>query len=228
MASIKMGNIVVDMRGKISGNVYAKNKGGAYSRVKVKPANPKSTAQNTVRTNFTTHSKAWKGLTEAQRQSWLSGAASFPVKNRLGDSITLGGNALYVALNRNLGDVGVSPLSTCPAPATTASVAVTTATATNSTQAIVLTLTGAVPANTSLKLFMSPTVSAGVSNIGSKSRKITSYAPAAVAALAPTTAYLTKYGSIGAVGSKIFYEIVPVNNLTGQTGAPIIGVIVIA
>lgn len=227
MAKIKFGNIVVDMRGKISGNVYSKNKGGAYSRVRVVPSNPKSIAQSAVRAVFTALSQAWRGLTAVQRLSWNQGVGNYPKKNSLGDSHNLSGNSLFVSLNKNLADVGIAQISTCPAPDAVESVEVLTAIADNSSQSLVVTLTGAVPANTSLKVMASPTVSAGVNSIGTKMRQIASFPNAHAAALTLTTVYLAKFGTIGAAGSKIFVELVPVNETTGQVGAPIKSAIVI-
>lgn len=228
MASIKFGNIVVDMRGKISGNVYSKNKGGAYSRVRVKPSNPQSTAQSSVRAVFTALSQAWRGLTEIQRLSWNQAVGNFARKNRLGDTHNLSGNSLYVSLNKNLADVGIAAIDVAPAPADVETVSIASAVADESSQSVVITLGGAVPANTSIKVFASDSVSAGINSIGTKVRQIISYPAATAAALTLTTAYLAKFGAVGAAGSKIFYEIVPVNETTGQKGASIRGVMVVA
>ncbi len=219
MASAKFGNIIVDMRGKINGNVYSKNKGGAYVRVRVKPSNPQSSAQSAVRAGFTSLSQAWRSLTASARQSWLMGAINYQRTNRIGDKHVLNGNSLFVALNKNLQDVGIAQIDNCPAPDVVESVAVTSAIADASSQSLVITLTGAVPANTSIKVFASETVSAGVNSVGSRLRQIASYPAANAAALTLTTAYLAKFGPIGAAGSKIFYSIVPVNETTGQAGA---------
>jgi hypothetical protein len=227
MAKIKFGNIVVDMRGKISGNVYSKNKGGAYSRVRVVPSNPKSVAQSAVRAIFTILSQAWRGLTSTQRLSWNQGVGNFARKNSLGDSHNLSGNALFVSLNKNLADVSIAQNDECPAPQAVESVTVATAVADESSQSLIVTLTGAVPANTSLKVMASPTVSAGVNSIGTKMRQIGSFAAAHAAGLTLTTTYLAKFGVIGAAGSKIFVELVPVNETTGQVGAAIRSEIVI-
>lgn len=227
MASAKYGNIIVDMRGKINGNVYAKNKGGAYVRTRVKPSNPQSTAQSSVRAFFTALSQAWKALTDVQRASWNQGAINFQRVNRVGDRHVLNGNSLFVSLNKNLADVGIAQINECPAPASVDSVEVSTAVADNSSQSVVITLTGAIPANTSLKVFCSQTVSAGVNSIGSKLRQIKSYAAAGGPALTLTTEYLAKFGTVGATGSKIYYKLVPVNETTGQEGAAIKGVMTI-
>ncbi len=227
MASIKFGNFIVDAKGKINGNVYSKNKGGAYSRVRVIPANPKSVDQMAVRASFTGFSQAWRGLTQIQRDSWNQAVGNYPRTNRIGDKHNLSGNALYNSLNRNLFDVGIAAIAVAPTPTSVTPVAILTAVADNSAQTVVVTLTGAVPANTSIKVFASATLSAGVNSVGTKLRQIISYPAAQAAALSLTASYLAKFGAVGAVGSKIFISIIPVNETTGQAGAAITATIVI-
>jgi len=224
MASIKFGNFIVDARGKVSGNVYSKNKGGAYARTRVKPANPRSSFQSAVRAFFTTNSQAWRALTDVQRQSWIQGVGNFVRKNRLGDAHNLSGNSLYQSLNKNLADVAIAPIDVCPSPADVSTVSILTAVADNSSQSLVITLGAAVPANTSIKVFVSASVSPGVNSIGTKLRQLTSFPAAHAAALTLTTLYTARFGAVGDVGSKIFYKIVPVNETTGQAGAAIAGV----
>ena len=227
MATIKLGNFITEARGKINGNVYSKNKGGAYARVRVKPSNPRSSFQSAVRAIFTVNSQALRGLTANQRQSLTMGVGNYKKLNRVADQIILSGNALYQSLNKNLADVGLAPIDVCPAPADVTPVSVATAVADASSQSLVITLGGAVPANTSIKVFVSETVSAGVNSIGTKLRQLTFYPSTTAAALTLTTAYLARFGTIGAAGSKIFYSIVPVNETTGQVGAAIAGTITI-
>lgn len=221
MASIKFGNIVVDMRGKISGNVYSKNKGGAYSRVRVVPNNPNTTYQSAKRSILTSLSQAWRGLTSTQRLSWNRAVDNFKRVSRIGDAIVLSGNALYVSLNKNLADVGIAAISTAPAPASVDTVDVTSIAASVGGQTLTLTMGGAVPANTSAKVFATPTLSAGVNSPGTKLRQFTYLSSGAASPVALETTYLTRFGAIGAQGSKIFVTIVPVNETTGQLGAPI-------
>ena len=227
MAKIKFGNIVVDMRGKISGNVYSKNKGGAYSRVRVVPTNPQSTFQSGVRAIFTALSQAWRGLSAVQRASWNSAVGNFQRTNNLGDKHSLSGNALYVSLNKNLNDVGEASMTTAPSPDSVTPVTVASAVADNSSQTVVITMGGALDANTAVKVFASPALSQGISSPGTKLRQITFAAPSAVAAITLTTPYLARMGAVGEVGAKIFYELTPVNVNTGQLGATVRGVMVI-
>ncbi len=227
MASIKFGNVVVDMRGKISGNVYAKNKGGAYSRVRVVPTNPRTIYQSTVRAILTVLSQAWRGLTAVQRESWNSAVGNFARTNRIGDKHNLSGNALYVSLNKNLADVGIAAIDTAPLPEAVETVDVLTAVADNSSQSVIITLGAAVPVNTSLKIFATSGLSPGISTPGTRLRQISSAQAGDAAALTLTADYLAKFGAVPAAGSKIFYSLVPVNETTGQLGAEVRGVMVV-
>ena len=219
MAKIKFGNIVVDMRGKVSGNVYAKNKGGAYCRVRVVPTNPKSADQSNVRANFTALSQAWRGLSEVERQSWRQGADSFKAKNNMGDMHTLSGNALFIALNRNLFDIGYPVMNVCPNPATISEVTNLAAVASTGAQTLSLSFDGPVSADIALKISASVSTSAGVNSIGSKMRKIADAQPADASPIVLTADYLAKFGVIGQAGDKIFIEVTPVSIVSGQLGA---------
>ena len=52
MAKILMTAIVADIRNKLNGSVFSKNRYGAYVRTKVTPVNPQSTAQQNTRNNL--------------------------------------------------------------------------------------------------------------------------------------------------------------------------------
>lgn len=227
MASIQFGNIVVDMRGKVSGNVYSKNKGGAYSRVRVVPTNPQTSYQVARRSILTSLSQAWRGLTAANRTSWNNAVQNFRRVNRVGNAISLSGNALYVSLNKNLADVGIAANAAAPAPESVDTVTVSSFVADTTLQTLVLTLGGAVPANTSVKIFVTETLSAGIDSPGTKLRQLTYASASDGPGITMTSEYLARFGAIGAAGSKIFYELVPVNETTGQLGAPVKGVITI-
>lgn len=111
MASIKFGSIgISDARGSIGGTVFSRNRGGAYIRQRTTPVNPNTSRQAAIRATFGTVQSSWRGLTEAQRESWRSNAVNFPVKNRLGETITLQGNILFQKCNMVLASAGL-PLS---------------------------------------------------------------------------------------------------------------------
>ena len=70
MAKIKFGMMMTDARGKLGGQVFSKNRSGAYVRTKVTPVNPRTAAQPLSRSILGTLSASWSGLTEVQRRSW--------------------------------------------------------------------------------------------------------------------------------------------------------------
>lgn len=85
MASISLGSVVADIRGSIGTTVYSRNLGGAYTKARVTPTNPKSPAQQTVRASWKTCSQAWgQVLSEQQRQQWDVYASTQTVTNRIG------------------------------------------------------------------------------------------------------------------------------------------------
>lgn len=115
MGAIKFGNGVSEIRGKIGGNVYARNRGGSYSRAKVTPLNPQSTRQSAQRDAQSAVMKRWSAnLTEPQRQAWIAAAEFITAKNIFGDSVKLTGIALYAKLNSVLQRIGQTIHDTVP------------------------------------------------------------------------------------------------------------------
>ena len=108
MALIKTTAIVDSISGKLNGTVFAKNKGGAYMRSKSTVSNPNTQAQSAVRAVFSSISQTWRDLTEEEQKAWIDQAPNYPYTNRLGDSKTLTGKALFQQLNNNLMSVGGS------------------------------------------------------------------------------------------------------------------------
>src|SRR3972149_5825724 len=81
---IKFGSILTDGRGKLGGQVYARNRSGAYVRNKVTPNNPQSGFQSTARARLAGFSEGWRGLTQAQRDAWNAAGPDFPKTNQFG------------------------------------------------------------------------------------------------------------------------------------------------
>jgi hypothetical protein len=122
-------SIVGTLSGKLNGTVYSHNKGGAYIRKLGIPTNPTTARQTAMRTLMSTNSRAWNGLTVAQRAAWALYAVANPVINRLGDSITLSGIAAFNRINQVSNDSGNGQISSAPAgvgPASLASVGAVT------------------------------------------------------------------------------------------------------
>lgn len=72
MAKIRTGEHIQDIRGKSGNHVYSNWRGRSYMRSKaINPANPRSSAQATLRSSMPRFSHLWsKSLTDAQRALW--------------------------------------------------------------------------------------------------------------------------------------------------------------
>jgi len=72
------------------------------------PTNPRSEDQMAVRARLSRFSKAWRGLTPNQRESWIVAASKINTVPTLGQSGTLSGIQHFVRTNCNLLLVGAS------------------------------------------------------------------------------------------------------------------------
>lgn len=218
---ILWGALVVDGRNKIGGQVASKNRYGAYMRNKVTPVNPQSTAQQNVRAAFAANSQAWRGLTDAERQSWIDAAPSFPIIDIFGNSKILAGNALYQSLNSNLSKASEAAISTAPAPVAVPSVATLTVTADESTGVVSIAWTDTpVPADTSLLIYATPCVGAGISFVKNKFRLVEVLTATTASPTTIDVIYGTVFGPL-VVGQKIYIRAAFMSTLTGQQGIPL-------
>ncbi len=74
---------VTDIRGKLGGNVFTKARNGSTLRIKVKPGNPRSASQTTVRSLMTSGARAAKALSGANHTLWVTYAATQVQHNRV-------------------------------------------------------------------------------------------------------------------------------------------------
>ena len=102
MAKIKFGMMMTDARGKLGGQVFSKNRSGAYVRTKVTPVNPRTAAQQLSRSILGTLSASWSGLTEAQRRAWNSAVEDWQKTDVFGDLRKPTGKNLFTSLNKEL------------------------------------------------------------------------------------------------------------------------------
>lgn len=106
MAKIKWGMIVTDGRNKLGGQVFSKNRAGAYIRTKVTPVNPKTALQMASRQLLGALSSAWSGLTNAQRDAWNASVDEWQKTDIFGDLRKPTGKNLFTGLNKNRVDIG--------------------------------------------------------------------------------------------------------------------------
>ena len=213
MAKIKLGAIVVDMRGKSNGHVFSKNRGGAYMRTKVTPSNPQSTFQMNVRGIFAAISSAWSSLTAANRQSFENLVSSYARTDIFGDLRNPTGKNLFQRLNQNLELTGQAQLTTCPEPSEVPFANVIEAAGDVSIPGFDVTL-GGDTTGSKLMIFATPPLSQGTKFVKNKLRLIEVQDGAGAGSFDITASYAARFGAI-ALGQNIYVG-VRVVNANGQ------------
>ncbi len=184
-----MAKIVSDIvwSGSQGSRTFSHNKGGAYTRNRRIPVNPTTVSQGAVRNQLAASSSNWANLTDAQRSAWSAYAAANPVIDRLGSSITISGQSMYVSLNTRLQQMGQPtidspPIDTGPPNAFTAfSVAMT------APNTAVVTFAPALPTGAMLALWMTLPDDAGRDPNFNQARLVAFSAPDAASPLTLTT-----------------------------------------
>lgn len=212
--------IVADIRNKIAGSVFSKNRYGPYIRTKVTPVNPSTTAQQTVRNRLATNSQAWRSLTQAQRDSWISAAPNFPFTDIFGNAKILSGQALYVKLNNNLAITGTAPIATAPAPIAVPALDSIVGDVVSTTAISFEYAPTPVPADFALIVVATPSVSPGKAFVKNLFRNVTAIAAAAASPQNLFSAYVAVHG-IPVLGQKVFIKAFYISTTTGQAGIPL-------
>lgn len=114
MGQILFGGGVTAISGKVGGQVYARNKAGAYVRNWAKPTNTPSPSQSANRLAFGNVSKLWNDLTVLQRENWNTLAQTVTRLNRLGVSYVPTGRQIFLESANNMRVIGQTPLTDAP------------------------------------------------------------------------------------------------------------------
>lgn len=222
MALIKWGAIVTDGRGKVGGQVFTKGRSGAVLRNKVTPVNGKTTAQTEVRNRLTSYSQAWKALTQAQRDAWNAATSEYPQTNIFGDTVYPTGKNLFTRLNINLDLVDVAQINSPPVPVGAPAMNSISIAMANGADTAALTFDASpVPAGMAFLMKATAGMSPGRTFVSSE-LKLLGYLDAADTTPEDFKAvYNAVFGSIPAVGTKVFFEVVGINKTTGEAGTPL-------
>lgn len=215
---IKFGAWITAGRGSVGGTTASWNTYGAYAKNKSTPVNPSTTYQQNVRMYFAMIAQYWRGLTQNQRDLWVSMASEYKATNIFGDLFTYTGFNLFMKLNRNLLEIGESIIDDCPSPQSvmgftdlTFDIDITAVTAE-------ATFAPAIDADTKVIVYATAPQSPGKSFVKSEYRKIDVLDDGDTSPVDMVTAYLAKFGTSGVVGNKIFIMFRPINLHTGQAG----------
>lgn len=216
MAKAKFGMIVTDMRNKLGGHVFSKNRSGAIVRTKVTPANPQSIAQMGARSRLAGFSSAWAGLSSDDREAWNNEVSNYQKTDVFGDLKKPSGKNLYTALNINLANIGGVALDVPPVKHEVPSPDVTGVVIDLSSTTI--TLTGLTEQTDYTVVILSTgSISAGITYTRGKFRQVATTDGATGYALTLWTAYVSKFGTPDSEMS-IWFEYKLIDNNTGQAG----------
>ncbi len=115
MARIKFGMMMTDARGKLGGQVFSKNRAGAYIRTKVTPTNKQTTAQTLARVLFGAISAGWSALSGSSRAGWNEAVPEWATTDIFGDLKNPTGKELYQRLNNQAQSAGYPAVTSIPA-----------------------------------------------------------------------------------------------------------------
>ena len=203
MAKIKFGMIVTDGRGKLGGQVFSKNRGGAYIRTKVTPSNPQSPAQTVVRQAFAEFSQNWSALTAELITAWNAAVSSWSTTDIFGDLRSPTGKNLYLRLNQNAVLAGYPSFDTVPEKAEMVSGIVTSVDLTDGEL-----LCNGIYEGVGARLVLSSSgpVSNGTSYVKNKLRVFFTVLGNDYSTLDAYQSYFAKFGTVVA-GQKVFFGI---------------------
>ena len=213
MARIKFGMMMTDASGKLGGQVFSKNRGGAYVRTKVTPSNPQTTAQMTVRGIFASISSAWSSLTESARLSFNNLVDAYATTDIFGDLRNPSGKALFQCLNQNLENSGQAQITTCVPPSEVPFANLLSALCTLAPGTFGVN-TGGNTTNSKVVVWATPPLSQGTTFVKNKLRQIDVFSGADGGTFDIYSAYLVKFG-VPAVASNVYVG-VRVINANGQ------------
>jgi hypothetical protein len=211
-----------EMSGSIAGNTFSRNRYGSYVRQRVKPKQPHSGSQCAARSLVTAVSKAWGStLTDAQRALWGSFGATHPIKDGLGETRVLTGEAIYVQLNCVILAAGGSRIDTPPAEFK----------AQNFAQAPIVTMAAGTPAcslafvltdstiltDTKLRIYCTGPLAAGRSFVRPYQKLLEYSGAAPTSPLNLLTVYEAAYG-VPVAGQKVWFAAKPVRTTNGAQG----------
>ena len=109
-----LAGLITQGTGSLGGMTMSKNRAGYYLRSRTVPTNPKTSKQVIVRSNFSSYSAAWQGLTSAQQAAWNLYAKNVPVILNNGTHKLLSGLNWFVAVNQTRVQASLSYITAAP------------------------------------------------------------------------------------------------------------------
>jgi hypothetical protein len=222
MARVKLGAIVSDLRGKLGGQNFQKNRYGHTLRTIPRFANKQSQTQQQNRGSFQFIVRSWGELTQGQRDAWNNAVGNFLFTTVFGDQVAPSGQLLFTRLNiiRRLIDEALL-VNPPPNPPVTDITDINLIIDLGLSTLLVTYSPSPVPVGHKYMIYLTAPLSAGISNPVSRLR-FYGFADAGAPDFVSTVpAYNDFFGVSLQVGHKVFVRAVPVRILSGVQGVPI-------
>jgi hypothetical protein len=204
--------------GSVAGTTSSHNRAGQYVRNRRTPTNAPTARRTAIRTAFGSQSSAYSALTPANQLAWIAAAATHPVTDALGQSITLTGHQLFVAINTQLLNCGGTVVTAPPASFSVFSVSGSTASFSVATGiAVTVVTTGLVTDH--ILFSLSKPVPGGRSFWNTFQQNMIKAGNAATISLS-TAGYAAVFGTVVA-NQRVFMKLTPVA-ASGVTGVPLV------
>lgn len=222
MAKVKFSALISEMRNKLNGSVFSRNRGGNYLRNKVTPINPQTASQVAARNLLSTYSQGWRSLTEAQRDSWNAAVANWATTDIFGDLKNPTGLQLYIRLNVNIANAAGAAILVPPLPSGATALTDLSVIVDDSANTTLVTFAPTpIPAGYAMYIEASAPSSPGISNFNSKFRHISTQAAGVATGVDINAAYVTKFGA-PVTGQKIAFRAKLIKLATGETSLPLV------
>lgn len=116
MAIIKLGPMVVGIRGDVGGLIFSANKAGPYAKIWARPANPRTLFQTTERGILGAMPELWRALSPALQAAWdtFAALAAQELFNSLGESYFISGFGWFTKTNIRLVAAGRATRTAVP------------------------------------------------------------------------------------------------------------------
>lgn len=219
MAKALYGAGLVDMRNKVNGWVFSKNRYGGYVRTKVTPVNPETDYQAQARQRLSNLSSSWRGLTDSQRKQWRDAAQDFPIIDIFGNPQQLAGNALFIQLNTNLLIAGQSTIDSPPLPEAIPNLFITGVSADTSSPAYDISVSeNSDPSGFVCAVYTTGNVGPGIKFVKNRLRLLgtISISTGVIDALSD---FNSRFGNLIA-GQRVSAQVRLISKTTGQAGIP--------
>lgn len=114
MGKVKFTAAVAEIRNKVGGVVYSRNRYGSYVRDYAIPTNPETEYQQYYRESFGDHATDWQAMSDEERKQWALAAQQVKKSDIYGSQYSSAGYQYFMQVSQQLYIIGLSFSSTPP------------------------------------------------------------------------------------------------------------------